>query len=465
MKILIIVIISFVLITVSYAQFNLIPLNVDYASFKGNSDKSFTEFYLSFYQLDLEYEQSDSIFVSRFSHHLKIMKDDSVLYNISRNYKSTSTSEEQKLNNQFVDVFPVELKAGEYSVIANISDKIANRTGEYILNATIPDLNSELSISNIELANSFDAKGDSSNFSLKNNIKLIPNASKTYTVINPVLYFYFEAYNLTIDEEGKSNYSYNYYISDDTGKRIRDYPAKEKNGFSTIAEVGGINVVTLEAKSYFFNINLIDNLNNKSISTHKRFSIYKPQREKTSATIAAKIDGYEEYVNYNMEELDLEFDQIKYISSIEEVELYEQLVDAESKKRYLSKFWKQKDPDPSTPINEYKVKYFENLQIVNNNFSTYFKEGWKTDRGRVLLIYDRPDEIERNPSTIDSQPYEIWYYYSLEGGSEFIFADLSGNGNYELLHSTFRNEIKDPDWRIRIQKLKSRGYDPGIDRF
>ena len=70
-----------------------------------------------------------------------------------------------------------------------------------------------------------------------------------------------------------------------------------------------------------------------------------------------------------------------------------------------------------------------------------------------------------NASTLNSQPYEIWYYYSLEGGSEFIFADVGGNGSYELIHSSYRNEIKDPEWRMRVDKLGSREYNSGFDDY
>jgi GWxTD domain-containing protein len=271
---------------------------------------------------------------------------------------------------------------------------------------------------------------------------------------------------LLTTSDGNIHYSYTYNISDLKGNSIREYPEKvNKSVSSASAEANGINVIALPNGAHFLIITLTDLTSNHSVTQKKKFFINKPNREKSDKVIAAKIDGYEEYVNYTEEEINTEFNQIRYICRSEEIDIFKQLEDIESKKRFLSQFWARRDNDPATPVNEYKQLYFENLRVVNQNFSNQFKDGWRTDRGRVILIYGKPNEIERNPSTIDSQPYEIWYYYSLEGGSEFIFADLSGNGNYELLHSTFRNEIKDPDWQIRIQKLKSRNYDPGIDRF
>ena len=76
-----------------------------------------------------------------------------------------------------------------------------------------------------------------------------------------------------------------------------------------------------------------------------------------------------------------------------------------------------------------------------------FVDGWKTDRGRILLVYSKPDEIERFPSSSDSREYHIWHYYSLQGGIYFIFADKRNMGDLELVHSNARGELYDPDWR------------------
>ncbi|TFG97726.1 MAG: GWxTD domain-containing protein, partial [Calditrichales bacterium] len=140
-------------------------------------------------------------------------------------------------------------------------------------------------------------------------------------------------------------------------------------------------------------------------------------------------------------------------------------LDVEGMRRFIAEFWKRRDPDPTTEINEYKRMYFESVQYANATFSSSFKEGWRTDQGRVLLIYGKADEIERHPSAMGTQPYEIWIYYSLEGGSRFIFADLTGHGNFELLHSTYRTEIKDANWEQRIGKVRTEFDSPGFDNY
>ena len=44
------------------------------------------------------------------------------------------------------------------------------------------------------------------------------------------------------------------------------------------------------------------------------------------------------------------------------------------------------------------------------------KIGWKTDRGRIFILYGEPSEIERFPNQMDTKPYEIWHYNDIEGG-------------------------------------------------
>jgi hypothetical protein len=86
------------------------------------------------------------------------------------------------------------------------------------------------------------------------------------------------------------------------------------------------------------------------------------------------------------------------------------------------------------------------VQKANADFSG-FREGWKTDMGRVLLVYDEPDEIERVPSSNELRSYQIWRYFKIEGGVEFIFVELRSGGEMELVHSTARNELQDPTWQ------------------
>jgi len=77
--------------------------------------------------------------------------------------------------------------------------------------------------------------------------------------------------------------------------------------------------------------------------------------------------------------------------------------------------------------------------------------GWKSDRGRVYIMYGAPDDIERNVNAMDTYPYEIWRYNQYEGGVLFVFLDKNNSGMYQLVHSTKEGELSDPNWEDFIK--------------
>ena len=117
----------------------------------------------------------------------------------------------------------------------------------------------------------------------------------------------------------------------------------------------------------------------------------------------------------------------------------------------MNGFWKRYDPDSQTGVNELKQEYMRRFRYTNSHFSSGQKEGWKSDRGRVLILYGHPDEYERYPSGVDTKPYEIWYYYNLQGGVYFVFVDRTGFSDYILVHSTYRGELRDVNWISQIR--------------
>ncbi len=133
-----------------------------------------------------------------------------------------------------------------------------------------------------------------------------------------------------------------------------------------------------------------------------------------------------------------------------EIEKYETLTNENAKRKYLTEFWKARDEDPSDDMNHYLKDYLRRIKESNLKYKALSKEGWKTDRGRVYLVYGSPSEIDRYPNQTESRPYEIWYYHDIEGGVQFNFGDISGFSDYVLLHSTKRGELRDDNWQRRI---------------
>jgi len=93
-------------------------------------------------------------------------------------------------------------------------------------------------------------------------------------------------------------------------------------------------------------------------------------------------------------------------------------------------------------------RYFERVRFANSYYDNMAqKDGWKTDMGRIFILYGEPDEIERHPNDTNIRPYEIWTYEKIEGGVIFVFGDKFDIDNFRLLHSTRKGELSDPSWK------------------
>jgi len=118
---------------------------------------------------------------------------------------------------------------------------------------------------------------------------------------------------------------------------------------------------------------------------------------------------------------------MRYILPVSEIKALKDM-DVEAKFEYISNFWEDKDPDQSTPKNELLEEFTDRIKYVNLNFSD-FNKGWKTDKGRIYIIYGKPDSQNVYSSQSDGV-YEIWTYPS---GMKFTFLDRSGFGNFMLI--------------------------------
>src|ERR1041384_5428880 len=84
---------------------------------------------------------------------------------------------------------------------------------------------------------------------------------------------------------------------------------------------------------------------------------------------------------------------VLYIITDEERKAFKALKTDEERDQFIENFWLRRDPDPDTPENEYKEQYFERIQYANEHYSSGVP-GWRTDRGRIYIMFGKPDELE-----------------------------------------------------------------------
>ncbi|HES59629.1 MAG TPA: GWxTD domain-containing protein, partial [Caldithrix sp.] len=359
--------------------------------------------------------------------------------------------------NQFVDIFTIEVPYGYYKAKVEVFDNTSLKKGEYLFEINTITPENGLFLSDIELCSKISQDTVKSIY-FKNGLKVVPNPRRTFDVLQPMLYFYVETNNLSYDVSQQTQYAFSYAIITTDGDTVKERKPVLKNiAGPKLVEIGGFNVMALPQNHYFLVIKAKDLLTNKEVTARTRFQVYKP----TSETVPSEEDqnaiitGI--YGEFTKEDLEKEFSVAQYLTSRDEEKVFKKLENAEAMKSFLINFWQSKDQQYAKKAGEFRKEYMNRVDIANERFRSMGREGWKTDRGRVFLIYGEPNEYERFPSSMDVLPYIIWHYYDLEGSQFFVFVDMDGFGDYRQIHSTYRKELQNPNWEGAISKSSGGG--------
>ncbi len=148
-------------------------------------------------------------------------------------------------------------------------------------------------------------------------------------------------------------------------------------------------------------------------------------------------------------------EDVRWIITDEEQKAFKLLSNDEERDQFIEAFWQRRDPTPDTIENEFKEEHYRRMAYANEHFAAGIP-GWKSDRGRIYIMYGAADEIESHPSGGSYQrpmeegggetstfPFEDWRYRYLEGvGQEVIieFVDTCMCGDY---HMTMDRSEKD----------------------
>jgi GWxTD domain-containing protein len=148
-------------------------------------------------------------------------------------------------------------------------------------------------------------------------------------------------------------------------------------------------------------------------------------------------------------------EDVVWIITDQERAAFKQLSNDEERDNFIEAFWQRRDPTPDTEENEYKEEHYRRIAYANEHFAAGIP-GWKSDRGRIYIMYGPADEVDSHPSggsyerpmeegggETSTFPFEDWRYRYLEGiGQEVIieFVDTCMCGDY---HMTIDRSEKD----------------------
>lgn len=123
--------------------------------------------------------------------------------------------------------------------------------------------------------------------------------------------------------------------------------------------------------------------------------------------------------------------------------------DLKTKKRYISGLWKRMASAGRIRIEDLLSNVRDRVDYANRNFK-YFKDGWKTDMGRIYIRNGKPDEVDKDTTMDDTRyvrkDYQIWKYRG-RINAVYVFVDMQMNGNYQLVYVTNDDmERSNPDY-------------------
>ncbi|MBN2344957.1 MAG: GWxTD domain-containing protein [Candidatus Aminicenantes bacterium] len=131
-------------------------------------------------------------------------------------------------------------------------------------------------------------------------------------------------------------------------------------------------------------------------------------------------------------------EEVVYIITKVEKEVFLHLESDRERDTFISAFWKQRNPNPNLPENEFKKEHYRRIAYANNWFGKDSPApGWRTDMGRVYITLGEPHQIERFESDNEIYPTVVWFYQGmaskgLPDSFNVVFFKQHGLGEYEL---------------------------------
>ncbi|MDQ3428084.1 MAG: GWxTD domain-containing protein [Gemmatimonadota bacterium] len=178
-------------------------------------------------------------------------------------------------------------------------------------------------------------------------------------------------------------------------------------------------------------------------------------------------EGY--FIGMSNDQLDRAKEPLGYIAEGRELSPWKKDLSVAAKRRFLTQFWRKRDPTAGTPQNERRMQFYEAIDYANQAYregGRKARAGWRSDRGRVYARSGVPDDVFRRQQEGYAPPYEVWKY--TKGKARYyIFADRTGFGAYQLIYSNDLQEPGIPSWGqvIGNRALADAGQFIGIDLF
>ncbi len=145
-------------------------------------------------------------------------------------------------------------------------------------------------------------------------------------------------------------------------------------------------------------------------------------------------------------------EDVAYIANDRERAAFNSLRTVQEADKFIEQFWLRRSPTPGAVV-KVRLEHYRRIAYSNERFAAVNIPGWKTDRGRIYIIYGPPDEIEDHPAgglysrpdggETTTYPFQQWRYRHIEGvGNNIImeFVDKSQSKDYRMTKDPHEKE-------------------------
>ena len=173
-------------------------------------------------------------------------------------------------------------------------------------------------------------------------------------------------------------------------------------------------------------------------------------------------------------------EDVRWIITDEETSAFKKLTTNAERDQFIEMFWQRRDPTPDTAENEYKEEHYRRIAYANEHFAAGIP-GWRTDRGRIYVMYGKPDNIDSHPmggpyqrpaeeggGQTETFPFEVWTYRYLEGIGQEVeieFVDDCNCGAYEMTMDRSRKDALLHVPGAGLTQMESMGMASKASRF
>jgi GWxTD domain-containing protein len=343
-----------------------------------------------------------------------------------------------------IETFAVYAPPGEYTVRSRVTDLGSGRTYEEtepLVVLTTPPLFSDVVLARHVQKDIQLSEGAYMPY-LIGTTMFNPNPRSVFYKDAPLVYFYYEINPATIGE-ATGEVVLEMAIQDASGQVIKSLGERRITvTASQNFDLGAFNVGGLVPGEY----DLVFRCTScsGSLSTTKRFEVRPPHAEQLvfldpPAALTTVAAG--DYAGLSEAQIDSVIQATDILFTQSQRQLVATL-NPTGKVEFLNRFWQSQDPDPSTPVNEFKEVFAQRIAYADQFYTSSQRLGRDTDRGRIYIMFGEPTEVIDRPFEAQIGPYQIWNYSSQ--GKTFAYGDFRKDGDYHLIYSTDRRFPGDP---------------------